>query len=42
MSGVVNFFRSLDWNYLENLLLQIIPALLCIMIHEICHGAAAY
>ena len=42
MSGVVNFFRSLDWSYLENLLLQIIPALLCIMIHEICHGAAAY
>ena len=34
--------RGLDWSYLTDLLLQLIPALLCIMIHEICHGAAAY
>ena len=39
-------FRSvlagLDWSYLRQLLLSAVPALLCIMIHEICHGAAAY
>ena len=34
--------RGLDWSYLTDLAQQIIPALLCIMIHEICHGAAAY
>ena len=34
--------RGLDWSYLTNLLEQVVPALLCIMIHEICHGAAAY
>ncbi len=34
--------RELDWSYLTELLIQIVPALLCIMIHEICHGAAAY
>ena len=37
-----SIFRNLDWSYLGDLLLQIIPALLCIMVHEICHGAAAY
>ena len=39
MSGLL---QNLDWSYLGDLLLQVIPALLCIMIHEICHGAAAY
>ncbi len=34
--------QNLDWSYLGDLLLRVIPALLCIMIHEICHGAAAY
>jgi Zn-dependent protease len=34
--------RGLDWSYLTDLLEQVVPALLCIMIHEICHGAAAY
>ena len=37
-----NVLRNLDWSYLGDLLVQIIPALLCIMVHEICHGAAAY
>ena len=42
MSDFGSLLRGLDWSYLLNLLLQVIPALLCIMIHEICHGAAAY
>ena len=34
--------KNLDWSYLGELLVQIVTALLCIMVHEICHGAAAY
>lgn len=42
MTSFGSVLRGLDWSYLTDLLQQIIPALLCIMIHEICHGAAAY
>ena len=42
MTSFGSVLRSLDWSYLTGLLEQIIPAVLCIMIHEICHGAAAY
>ena len=42
MTSFGSVLRSLDWSYLTDLLIQIIPALLCIMVHEICHGAAAY
>lgn len=37
-----DILHDLDWSYLGDLLLQVIPALLCIMVHEICHGVAAY
>ncbi len=42
MSELSAIIRGLDWSYLEELGMRAIPALLCIMIHEICHGAAAY
>ena len=42
MTTFGGILRGLDWSYLTDLLIQLIPALLCIMIHEICHGAAAY
>ena len=42
MNAFGSVLKGLDWIYLGDLLLQIIPALLCIMIHEISHGAAAY
>ena len=42
MTSFGSVLRGLDWSYLTDLLIQIIPAILCIMIHEICHGAAAY
>ena len=42
MTSFGSILRDLDWSYLSDLLIQLIPALLCIMIHEICHGAAAY
>lgn len=42
MSSIENVFRNLDWSMLLRLLLQAVPALLCIMVHEISHGLAAY
>ena len=42
MTSFRDVLAGLDYHYLVDLLLQVIPALLCIMIHEICHGLAAY
>ena len=42
MTSFRDVLAGLDYHYLVELLLQVIPALLCIMIHEICHGLAAY
>lgn len=42
MSSIGDVFRNLDWSMLLRLLLQAVPALLCIMVHEISHGLAAY
>lgn len=42
MSPITNVFQNLDWSVLMDLLLQALPALICIMVHEICHGLAAY
>lgn len=33
---------NLNWSYLIELLISIIPALICISIHEMCHGIAAF
>jgi Zn-dependent protease len=35
-------WNGLDWSYLTNILLTIIPALLCITLHELAHGLIAY
>ena len=35
-------FRNLDWSVLTGALLTIIPALLCITLHELAHGFTAY
>ena len=37
-----NVFRNLDWSVLTNILISIVPALLCITIHELAHGYTAY
>lgn len=42
MTSFRQVLSGLDWSYLGELLLRIVPAMLCIMIHEICHGAAAF
>ena len=42
MNSLGDVLRGLDWSLPLRLLIQAVPALLCIMVHEICHGAAAY
>ena len=42
MSAAANIWQNLDWSVPLQLLLSIIPALLCITLHELSHGAAAY
>ena len=32
---------SMDWSYLLDLLISVIPAIICITIHEMSHGLAA-
>lgn len=34
--------RNLDWSVLTNMLLSVIPALICITLHELSHGYVAY
>ena len=33
---------GLDWSVLTDILVNILPAVLCVTIHEVCHGLAAY
>ncbi len=40
--GLNQVFSKMDWPYLLSLVLSVIPALICITIHEMCHGFAAY
>lgn len=42
MESFAQVFRGLDWSALTDALLRIIPALLCITLHELCHGLTAY
>lgn len=35
-------FRNLDWSVITDVLLRVLPALICITLHELSHGAAAY
>lgn len=37
-----NIWNGLDWSVLLDMLLGVIPALLCITLHELSHGAVAY
>ena len=42
MNTVKSIWEGLDWSYLTNILLSIIPALICITLHELSHGFVAY
>lgn len=37
-----NVWQGLDWSFLTEILIYIIPALVCVTIHETCHGLVAY
>lgn len=39
---MVNVFRNLDWSVLTNAVLSVLPALICITLHELAHGFVAY
>ena len=38
---MLNVLKNLDWSKLTELLLRVIPVLICITIHECCHGLCA-
>lgn len=42
MTTFSQFAQNMDWAGLVNLLLQILAVLLCLTVHETCHGLAAY
>lgn len=42
MSAFGNVFRNLDWSVLTDAVIRIVPALLCIVLHELAHGLVAY
>ena len=42
MAGFANVFHNLDWSVLMDILFSILPALICITLHELSHGAVAY
>lgn len=42
MSAFQTFWQGLDWSVLTDILLAIIPSLLCITLHELAHGYVAY
>lgn len=38
---MINVLKNLDWSKLIDILLSVIPVLICITVHECCHGLAA-
>ncbi len=42
MESFRSIWSGLDWSVLSDILLRIVPALLCITLHELCHGLAAW
>ncbi len=41
MSEFQTFWNGLDWTILRNMLISVIPALVCITLHELAHGFVA-
>ena len=41
MSGFRTFWDGLDWSVLTDILMRVIPALVCITLHELSHGYVA-
>lgn len=42
MEALKNIWNGLDWSFITDTLLSIIPALICITLHELSHGYVAY
>lgn len=42
LSTFSRIWNGLDWSVLTDMLLSVVPALLCITLHELAHGFAAY
>ncbi len=42
MNAITNIWNGLDWSVLTDILLSVIPSLLCITLHELSHGYVAY
>lgn len=42
MNGFQTFWNGLDWTILRDMLVSVIPALVCITLHELAHGFVAY
>lgn len=42
MTSFQTFWNGLDWSVLTDILLRILPALVCITVHELCHGLTAW
>ena len=42
MSGFQAVWNGLDWTALIDIALRVVPALICITLHELAHGLAAY
>ena len=42
MNAISNIWNNLDWSVLTNMLMRVIPALLCITLHELSHGYVAW
>lgn len=41
MSGFMNFWQGLDWSVLTDMVFSVLPAIVCITVHETFHGLAA-
>ncbi|MCD7844263.1 MAG: site-2 protease family protein [Oscillospiraceae bacterium] len=42
MDALTTIWNGLDWSVLTDILLSVIPALVCITLHELSHGFVAY
>ena len=42
MNTLQSIWNGLDWSYLLNIVLSVVPSLLCITFHEVSHGWVAY
>ena len=42
MNGITAFFQGLDWSVLTDMLMRVLPALICITLHELAHGYVAF